>query len=70
MWVVIFGCVFMGVYVKLTRGHPLVCRRPFFGVGLFPLEVVISSLAVSARPERLLEAAVACDKRAEELISL
>lgn len=58
------------VYVKLTRRHPLVCRRLFFGVGLFPLEVVISSLAVAARPERLLEVAVACDKREGELISL
>lgn len=55
--------VFMSVSVKLTRRHPLVCGRLFFGVGLFPLEVVVSSLAVATRPERLLEAAIACDRK-------
>lgn len=64
MWVAILVVFFMSVYVKLTGRHQLVGGRLFFGVGLFPLEVVISSLAVAARPERLLEAAVACDRGA------
>lgn len=64
------SCVFMSVYVKLTRRHPLVCGRLFFSVDLFPLKVVISSLAVATRPKRLLEAAIACDRREGELILL
>lgn len=60
----------MSVYVKLTGRHPLVCGGLFFCVGLFPLKVVFSSLAVAAHRERLLEAAIACDKREGELMSL
>lgn len=47
----------------LTWGHPWIWWRLLSGIGLLPVKVIVSALAVPARCQRLLKVTIACDKR-------
>lgn len=47
----------------LTWGHPWIWWSLLSGIGLLPVKVIVSALAVPTRCQRLLKVTIACDKR-------